>query len=292
MKSILICVTLFLLSQWPDTAEASRIVVLFPVCTKSHIIAFMPIAETLAEKGHQVTIVSPFKVNKRNLDNIHEIIVKDTWKSEETDWFGSKPGNSLKLYNVLKIFRSHTVEGYKNLMASNEFQSIVQNRAADLFIVDTVLNEFVLPIVDHLKVPFIFYSPPSGTIWTIEAMSVSQEYAYVPGGFDDSDSHMTFTRRMFNMIGVETFHLIRKYFVFWMLDDLISKDFPGSRSISEIEREAQLCIVNAHPATVRKHGFIPHFLIYAYFDYLYATGLDPTAAPTRGQSRRAARPTG
>ena len=59
-------------------------------------------------------------------------------------------------------------------MANEEFRQLITDTTVDLVIVDAIFNDFTLPIIDHLKVPFIFYSPGSGPLWTLAAMKADQ----------------------------------------------------------------------------------------------------------------------
>ena len=116
-------------------------------------------------------------------------------------------------------------------------------------------------MVDYFKVPFIYYSPSAIRVpWALKAMSMSQEYAYVPTGMNDFDSRMTFKERLINMLACEIFFPLRKYFLLEMLDNLVAKDFPGLRPIAEIERDAELLIINSHPTTAWARPLSPNVI--------------------------------
>lgn len=239
-----------LLNHWFVFSQTERILVLAPVCSKSHKISFMPIVEALAEKGHQVTVVTPFSPENQK-PNVKEIVLKKNALMEiDTDWFEIQKQNILKVFTwTITVFRTTMKDGYDILMSNEEFQEVLRSRDVDLVIVDAILNDFVLPIIDHINVPFIFYCPASGVPWVMDMLNVPQEYASVPVGMGDYGSQMTFMQRMGNFLSTELFFLVRKAFWLNMLKDVTNKDFPNSRSISEIERDSQLCIINSHPAT-------------------------------------------
>lgn len=239
-----------LLNHWFVFGQTERILVLAPVCSKSHKISFMPIVEALAEKGHQVTVVTPFSPENQK-PNVKEIVLqKNALMEIDTDWFEIQKQNILKVLTwTITVFRTTMKDGYDILMSNEEFQEVLRSRDVDLVIVDAILNDFVLPIIDHINVPFIFYCPASGVPWVMDMLNVPQEYASVPVGMGDYGSQMTFMQRMENFLSTELFFLVRKAFWLNMLKDVTNKDFPNSRSISEIERDSQLCIINSHPAT-------------------------------------------
>lgn len=226
-----------------------RILVLAPACSKSHKFSIMPIAEALAERGHDVTVISPFQP-KKVVPNLTEIVLGGS-AFEETDWFGNvlhKKSPSDVLNNFIETFIRVGYAGYDLLMANEQFQHIFQNRLVDLVIVDAILNDFTLPIIDSLKVPYIYYSPASGTPWTFAAMNVDPHYATVSGGGDFSNP-MSFSERAINLVSTELFLAARRRLLLSKLDEKVRPDFPNARPIAAIEKDAQLCIINYHPTT-------------------------------------------
>ena len=68
---------------------AAKIAVLYPGGSKSHLIAAMPIVEELALRGHDVTVVSPFKMSTENsMRLIHLTELEKLIESVPIDWFG------------------------------------------------------------------------------------------------------------------------------------------------------------------------------------------------------------
>jgi hypothetical protein len=94
MKSVLYLLAAALLVLAP-ACRASNIVVVYPGGSKSHLMAVMPIVEELASRGHNITLVTSFKVPHSS--SINEIFLSevatliDAWSP---DWFAmSKQGN-------------------------------------------------------------------------------------------------------------------------------------------------------------------------------------------------------
>ena len=245
---------------WLVASDAERILVLAPMCSKSHTISFMPIVEELATKGHQVTVVTPYEFNFPT-ENIVEIRLQNAYQQFDIDWFSMRKQSSIASFlQGIVNFRAIMKNGYDILMADKNFQEILKSRAVDLVIVDAVLNDFTLPIIDYLNVPFIMYSPTSNAPWVYAAVNVPASYASVPGGSGDNGSKMTFLERVGNLVTSELFFLIRKYYIHNFLDEIANKDFPNSRPISEIERDSSLCIINSHPATAWHRPLPPNVI--------------------------------
>ena len=246
--------------HWLVASYAERILVLAPMCSKSHTIAFMPIIEELATKGHQVTVVTPYEFNFSN-ENVVEIRLQNAYLEFDINWFSMRKKSPIEsLLQVVDNFRTMMKNGYEILMADNKFQEILKSRAVDLVFVDAVLNDFTLPIIDYLNVPFIMYSPSSNAPWVYAAVNAPASYATAPSGLGDYVSKMTFLERVGNVVISELHFFIRKYYVLNFLDEIVRKDFPNSRPIFEIERDSSLCIINSHPATAWHRPLPPNVI--------------------------------
>lgn len=229
--------------------DCARILVMAPICFRSHKQFFTPIIEALGAQGHQLTVVSPFP-SKTKMENIRDIVIEDFIGGSQmgVDWFSMGKGNAISSsIDTLRTFRMTQKAAYESLMAKPEFQHIVKTRDVDLAIVLAVLNDFTLPIIDHLSVPFIYCSATITVPWLMSSMSTSQEYAYMPAFGTDFTDRMSFAERLTNVLRNEIGLLIRPVALLWMLDEMVKKDLPDVRPITEIERDAQLLLVNYHP---------------------------------------------
>nr|CAG4634841.1 EOG090X07NZ [Alona affinis] len=210
---------LLLCSFLISSCLTARILVMYAVASKSHKIAVMPIAEELAQRGHQVTVVSPFKPSKK-VENIHEIVLSELDNpdiAKEVDWFAKKSAGPTQLIQMLSWTGKMVGEGYDVLMRNEEFRAILKERIVDVVIFDAAFNEFVLSICDHLKVPYVIHSPSSGFFW-MELMGVSMDYAFVPSMVTDFDNKMTFFQRLANMAMSELFSQVYRYSVIGMTE--------------------------------------------------------------------------
>lgn len=261
MGSFVLQMTIIFLSCCALIGKGERILMLSPLGTRSHIYGFMPIVEALAERGHQVTVVTAH-TPKTNSLNIRTIVISELTESVEIDgWYDFKKHNSFTTFlGAMLHFRSTESTAYHTLMANRDFKQIVSSQSVDLVIVDAILQDFCLPIVDSLGVPFIYYSPSTGASFTFAALGVSQEYASVPTMFAVYDDRMNFFQRMENMLASEIILQVRRIILLRMLDQVISKDFPNARPIEVIERDAVLCLVNIHPATAWVRSLPPNVI--------------------------------
>ena len=231
------------------TTLAANILVLTPLGPRSHMNCFRPLVEVLAERGHQLTVVTahPAKIETPNVKNI---VMNELVDLVEVEWYDFKHHGAISnTVGIFQFFLSTMSEAYGRFMANEDIQAIKRNKDYDIAIVDEIVNDFTFPLVDHLGIPFIFFDPGPGTVWSMAAKDVDRQYASIPPLFGAADSQMTFFQRMANLLMTETTLAIRRYFLISAFDKLAEKDFPNARPCAEIERDAQLTFVNIHPTT-------------------------------------------
>jgi len=151
-------------SSFAAFALSANILVLYSTCAKSHKISVMPILEELAERGHQINVVSPFSPSKK-VKNINEIVLPlmDIIDSKEKKNFDMKDqGPTLVFTMMINQMTRATRVAYDYLMNNQEFLQIIKDRKVDLIIYYALFNDFSAIIAHHLKVPYITHNSASG----------------------------------------------------------------------------------------------------------------------------------
>lgn len=242
-------VALLLLVQWLAVSQCAQILMLSPMGTRSHMYSFMPIMEALAERGHNITTVTPHEPKTKS-PNIKKITISEIAQHLEADWQKfERDSIPIGVKNFITELVTLQSIGYEIMMKNSQIQEIMRNKNVDLVIVDAIMNEFTFPFIDYLGVPFIFHSAATGTPWSLAAFDIPNDYARIPSVVSDFKSEMTFFERLANMLSVEILLFFRKMYVLPILDNLARNDFPNSRPIKQIERSAQLCLASHHPTT-------------------------------------------
>ena len=141
-KFLFVSFLLLLTQSLVAVIRAERILVLAPICIQSHKISFMPFVEALAERGHQVTVVTPYPPKKK-IENVREIVMVDFLGQLQYNWFEMSRRNPIEaLVSIVRDLRLVGTVGYKNLMENKEIRQLVDSREVDLLIIDAVLNDF------------------------------------------------------------------------------------------------------------------------------------------------------
>jgi len=243
-------VFLVLLASVLTGMEAAKIGVMYTGGSKSHLLAVMPIVEELAERGHDITIVSPHKVSTDDsaIRLIHLADLEARIKAFSPDMFGMSKQGPTQIFTMFGSMKSLILDGHELLMANSEFQTFIQAGDIDLFIVDA-LSDFTLISLDRFKVPIVLHSSCTGLATTLKPMGVSMDYASIPTALTEFDDQMSFGQRLMNTIQSEVLTLFMDSFLLRSVENRIRIDYPDSRSISEIKKDISLLIINSHPVT-------------------------------------------
>lgn len=149
------CVSiLLLLLTLADVSNAARILAIFPIGSKSHKLAAVPIIEALAEKGHQIALFSPYTPVKETA-NVVEYQLAIPEFMVDMDWFAMQQESPLTQTSKMMIkYREEMIRNYNVLRDHKELRRIIKERNFDLIFTDGYSSEY-FPLVDQLSVPIV-----------------------------------------------------------------------------------------------------------------------------------------
>lgn len=244
IKLLLFVATLMCLISNKDCFGEKILVVVF-VSTKSHMLTYRPLIEELAQRGHNVTLLSPLKPTK-TIKNLNEILTLDTEKFKQSfisDPFKNKEKNVNKhpFENVewfVKLCReTYDLPQVRQLMTES----------FDLIFLQPMLNECALGLVYRIKAPLVLFSPVSVPNFLANRFGNHFPFSFVPNVFSGMPTEMNFYQRFYN-IGFELW--IRGFFEYYytpaieaVYKEKVGKDVP---SIDEILANASLILSNGH----------------------------------------------
>lgn len=141
--------------------ESSKILIVHTSMSRSHVIPLQELAKVLAKRGHDITFVSSFPLEK-SFKNYRDIEVKPRKEDlklfdDFTKTMGQDP-NSKSFFQLMSAVSSilfghgnHTLQtdAVRNLLNSGE--------QYDLVITGFFMSEYLLGIADHFKCPSIVF---------------------------------------------------------------------------------------------------------------------------------------
>ncbi|KAH8246345.1 hypothetical protein KR038_001213, partial [Drosophila bunnanda] len=233
------------------STQGANILGLFSSHSQSHLIIHMSVAKTLAEAGHNVTVVAMMQPKVMHKD-IHLIVVPVTEEQERildeqlTTMAGQK--NSI-ISTVSRLLSSMDVmvKAQAELLSHPNFQRIYETKF-DLMIMGYFLNDFQLGVANKLKVPVIinWMSRPIPLIDDFTGNPA--ELSYVPNIATVATQPMSLLKRAENLAKQLVFRYMGIIF-----DAQLNRIYTGIfgeeqdlPSISQLRRNISMAFVNSH----------------------------------------------
>lgn len=185
-KMKLISVAIFIAFCEISSVTSSRILVLFPTPSKSHVITVQGLSTALVNKGHEVTVVSPFPLGKKmkNYRDIQSPLSDEVKSFNDGILKNPKKSMIVMMPEILRIVASTG----KDMMEMPEFKRIMKEEKFDLVIIGMFMNNYLLGYGDHFKCPTMMMSAAGAFTFTnmlfgnpLEVSAVSHIMSYTAG---------------------------------------------------------------------------------------------------------------
>ncbi|XP_058459806.1 UDP-glucosyltransferase 2-like [Malaya genurostris] len=226
------------------TAESSRILCINPCPGKSQVLVAQVLLKGLAERGHEVTMISPFKLSKP-VQNIREIVVPmNDFVAKKMRDFVNKPPKSLLSYypemmQEMLIWANNTIN-YPEFLKLRE-------EKFDLVIVGMFLADFILGYGPHFEAPTVILWTAGATKHTADYVGNPREIVTTQNMILGPQDFTKFSSRLKNFlvacienaIGVYNFYKQKPYYD-W--------NFPADRypSYEAVRKNVSLVLLNSH----------------------------------------------
>ena len=186
-----------------SACESSKILFLYPTIGKSHDILLQPLAVELANRGHEITYVSTFPIEKpvKNYRSI-KIPFEEDDKKFLSDII-KDPNGKGKIYLFKRVSNLIYKLGNETLQMK-EMKKLMNEEKFDLVVVGFFLTEFMFGVADHFKCPSILFNPVSTNAMINQIIGNPLEVSSVPH-FLLGKTEMNFINRVKNFVitGIE-----------------------------------------------------------------------------------------
>lgn len=161
LRSVVVCFA-FLVTGF----ECSRILILYPTLSKSHIIPLQTLSLALADSGHDITFVTTYPPGNQ-VKNYREIKIPfDEVDKEFISDIAKDPKGKGMIFILPKLL-SLMQRLQNDTMQLKEMKKLMKEESFDLVIVGFFAHtEIMLGVADHFKCPSILFSP-AGTFSVI-----------------------------------------------------------------------------------------------------------------------------
>ncbi|CAG9861071.1 unnamed protein product [Phyllotreta striolata] len=208
IKSLLLLTILF------KNCVSLKILALYPNVMISHYLVFEPLFHELANRGHNVTIVSSFQ-KEQNYPNIRFIDVNDGNKKPHEmlpmNFFNG--GRISKYFELYQLARTglEICNAYKNSKNIKSF--LEENNKYDLIIVELFNTYCHFGVLKQNKAVNIGLSSTDMLPWMNQWFGNPENPSYIPTLFLDYNDEMTFLQRVENTLMWAYSKFIHEYWI-------------------------------------------------------------------------------
>ncbi|XP_076042881.1 UDP-glycosyltransferase UGT5-like isoform X2 [Oratosquilla oratoria] len=226
----------------PPPEESYKILFLLPYTTRSHRILHMTLATKLADRGHQITMLTNQAPSSKH-PNIYEF----THGIRETDFDSVNCFEFLEEMEEALVPPAFIFEAFaKKLYQIQEVKDIYNKRKEfDVIVLDSYMNDVVYPFVHEM--PFIVVCGIGMEPMHSAVMGNVLNPAYTPSMQYLRNHPMSLIQRAVNIFRSIQFGFIYKH---WetvpVVQKEINKHFPDLPPILELEKNVSLSLINSH----------------------------------------------
>ncbi|XP_018334031.1 2-hydroxyacylsphingosine 1-beta-galactosyltransferase-like [Agrilus planipennis] len=246
MKScgLRLCLLLTLTLTLFDYVTCAKILAVFHAPSFSHYILGAKLLRAVAEKGHHVTMISPFPL-KDPPKTWRDIVLEDYAK-------GFNFGNLLNLATMSGYRKEITVnevgcELIRRVATHPSFIGVINsNETFDLIIVERFMNEAILGLSHRFSAPYIVFSTIGYSRWTNDMVGNPGSTAYIPDLYLHYGNNMTLWQRFHNTFFYCFANLYRHFFTLPKQRSILKETFPYAPPLEDLYYNASLILMNTH----------------------------------------------
>ncbi|XP_025206767.1 UDP-glucuronosyltransferase 1-3-like [Melanaphis sacchari] len=233
-----------------SVTTGANILAFFPLPVYSHFSGFNPLFLELANRGHRVTVVSPYYPKGDVPTTYHHVPVPNVKIKRIINPMDIR--NTYRVSNMINVQRamSKTVERTLVLNEVREFLNNTRN-SFDLVLIECWYSDAYLALGHRYSAPLVCMSPMTPPVMLSQSLGMPNHPAYVPSFWLRYSDSMSFSERLYNT-AIAAAELIVSNVIFRYMDQqMLFKlyTYPGHQNcppLDELRRSVQLTLVNGH----------------------------------------------
>ncbi|XP_018573405.1 UDP-glucuronosyltransferase 2B15-like [Anoplophora glabripennis] len=238
--------------------ESKKVLGIYSHPGKSHQIMGEVILKKLAERGHEVTMVSAYPL-KNPIPNYKDIVLDgflEDLHSDDNIYLEMEKNallNFLGAFDLIHHFMDKT-------FGHPAMQKLIQSgEKFDLIIIDWFCKEAELFYANIFEAPVIFTSSFGAQYDMNYVVNNAEPYSYLPvSGFPFTDE-MDFSDRFGNTLAIVLVKILMLYNKIHN-QRILNKHFKNAPSIDELMGNVDLVLSNAHPIFETPRPYVPNII--------------------------------
>lgn len=241
--------------------NCGKILGIFPTPARSHYILANTLMRALAEKGHDVTLISPFKdQNSTKLKNYRKIHLTGIEKSKILPFNFQSSARGFSFINSV-LSKIAKLELAEITISHPKVQKLIKsNSTFDVVIVEQFSDEAPKALATHFKGALIVFSTFSSDPWIASSVGKPQNPAYIPFFTKDYSRFMTFYQRTINTLTYIYDRLLHHFYINPKHQELVKKYLPHSPSLNDIIYNTSIVLLNSHPSINQPVPLVPNMI--------------------------------
>lgn len=248
-----------LLTLFYNNCNGYKILVVLTHPGKSHFFSFTPLIEELIKRGHNITLISPFKLNLSPEHYTHIDLHKEYPPFLNIIHFDNLPhGIQHKFYTPI-FLNKIGVNVCDKVLSSTLVQKFLKtSETYDLIILEYFNSLCDLVFVQKFNVPFIGLSSSVPLSWTYEYLGNPNNPSYVPNVLSLYDDSMTFDERIKNMLLTVWTNAVHYYYNDIVMYSIVKKHIKSLQySLTDTGTNISLLLTNSHFTIIRPKPTLP-----------------------------------
>ncbi|KAK7865224.1 hypothetical protein R5R35_003935 [Gryllus longicercus] len=241
-------------------AGAARILALYAVPGRSHFMVTSSLARALAERGHEVVVVSPFTTPDRPANYTDFTIADPMDNAATTDFYNF--GNLSPLGMVLFLW-DFSIGMCRGNLADPKLKTLIHSKEKfDLVLLEGFVGDCLIGFAHRFNAPLVQMSAFHGAVWMGDWVGNPSPPAYVPDPFLDFSDRMTFKQRLVNTALVLLERAGRAWYYLPRMDAAMREGFgdPDMPHIADLERNTSVMMVNSHFSVAYPRPAVPAYV--------------------------------
>ncbi|XP_063702026.1 UDP-glycosyltransferase UGT5-like [Culicoides brevitarsis] len=263
MRLAFVFLAAFCVWSLPQESSSYKILGVFPTFSKSHYILGSKIMRELAEKGHEVTVLTPFILNK-GVPNLTEVLVdgiieKSSIITDHLLEFDSTSmfGRLRNLYFFGLMMTNHTMDHPKVK------QFLKSDAKFDVIVLEIFVNDAMLGFGSHFKAPVVGISTFGANNWVNEMVGTPSPLSYNPHFNLEYMERMTFMQRVHNFFVNCLDYAFIKFFFLPAQKKIYENSFPAEtrQDFDQVlKKSVSFVLLNSHYTTSYPRPYVPNMV--------------------------------
>ncbi|XP_013109135.2 UDP-glycosyltransferase UGT5 [Stomoxys calcitrans] len=250
--------TLFAFSTL-NVVAASKYLAVLHTAGKSHFIVGSSLMRALAQKGHEVYVISPFP-QKQPIENYNDIplpsMIKAFADTVKNFW---EINDRSMVANIFSRYDLGTRITEVALNDSNVQQLMASNHTFDAVICEVFLSEALYGLSEHFKAPLIGLGTFGAISWNTDMVGSPSPPSYVPLVALKLTDRMTLMERVQNLAFLTLEKIIMEWYYLPRQAAIYRKYFPHlPRDMYEVRKNAALVLLNTHVSLAYPRPYMPN----------------------------------